>query len=145
MAREAIKRGRKALFIPFASRPGQPLEVKHATDLFRLAGYKPNVGGGTDFASVLDSAMKEIEEAKGKWKEADIVLITDGHAHVYEDWLKKFQARQKATGARLIGVMISGSKWQPELQGIMNSAINVNDAGDINDLEWFRSVSAAVI
>ena len=145
MAREAIKRGRRALFIPFASRPGQPLEVKHATDLFRLAGYKPNVGGGTDFAHVLNAAMTEIEEAKGKWKAADIVLITDGHAHVYEDWLEKFQARQKATGARLIGVMISGSKWQPELQGIMNSAINVNDAGDINDLEWFRSVSAAVI
>jgi len=146
LAREALKQGRRALFIPFASHAGKPLDVSHASDLFTMAGYKPRVGGGTDFMRALDEARNSIDGTGGKWKNADIVLISDGDAYVRDSWVDTFKKWQVKTGVRLIGVMVGHpSQWQAQLQSVMTSSVSIKDEGGLADMEWFRAVSKAVI
>jgi uncharacterized protein with von Willebrand factor type A (vWA) domain len=55
-------------------------------------GYFSN--GGTNFMRPLDSAVECIEKYS-QYKGADILLITDGEAPLYDSWLEEFNKKQK--------------------------------------------------
>ena len=55
----------------------------------------------------LEKASKSFD-ADGKGK-ADIVFITDGMAHLDENWIKQFNAERERVGVRLYSVYIGGA------------------------------------
>jgi uncharacterized protein with von Willebrand factor type A (vWA) domain len=66
--------------------------------------------GGTDFRYPLEHAFGMVKNSadEGK-KKADIVFISDGSAHLTEEWLEKFNADRAEIGCRVFGVFIGGA------------------------------------
>lgn len=67
--------------------------------------------GGTQFDGVLTEALAKAQsafdgDAKGK---ADIVFITDGQAHLTDEWIDNFNAERHRVGVRVYSVYIGGA------------------------------------
>jgi uncharacterized protein with von Willebrand factor type A (vWA) domain len=60
--------------------------------------------GDTDFMGPLDAALKALEESK--FKNGDLIMLTDGEASMTSDWQRAFKARKEAKAARLFTVLI---------------------------------------
>lgn len=66
--------------------------------------------GGTQFEGVLEEALKRVaEQHDDGLAKADIVFITDGQAHLSEEWLKQFNEEKERVGCRVFGVYIGGA------------------------------------
>ena len=67
--------------------------------------------GGTQFDGVLTEALEKAStmfDATGKGK-ADIVFITDGLAHLSDEWINGFNAERERIGVRVYSVYIGGA------------------------------------
>jgi uncharacterized protein with von Willebrand factor type A (vWA) domain len=67
--------------------------------------------GGTEFDGVLTEALEKASkmfDATGKGK-ADIVFITDGLAHLTDEWITQFNAERERVGVRVYSVYIGGA------------------------------------
>lgn len=76
-----------------------------------LAFLGTQANGGTQFDGVLTEALEKASKSfdgEGKGK-ADIVFITDGMAHLEEDWIKQFNDERNRVGVRVYSVYIGGS------------------------------------
>lgn len=86
--------------------------------------------GGTQFDGVLtealERAVKTFDEA-GKGK-ADIVFITDGQAHLDEDWIKKFNEERERAGIRVYSVYIGGAYDMSYQGGPVDLLNRISDA-----------------
>ena len=71
--------------------------------VIRIAEYW--LGGGTDFQQPLDAAIQLIE--RQEFKKADILLATDGHCGIDEDWHKEFMERKARKEARIHTVLVN--------------------------------------
>jgi len=67
-----------------------------------LAEYFP--GGGTDFEKPLDAALECLK--KSRYKEGDIVFITDGECQVSGDWAESFCKEKERLGFSLFSILI---------------------------------------
>jgi uncharacterized protein with von Willebrand factor type A (vWA) domain len=93
-------------------------------------------GGGTEFMTTLDKLMGQVTSAfdvDGETK-ADIVFVTDGAAHIHDDWLERFLAEKERVGCRVWGIFIGGAGDVPErsyplrtLQSFSDVVVNVNE------------------
>lgn len=76
-----------------------------------LAFLSCEANGGTQFDGILEEllgrATKEYD-AEGTTK-SDIVFITDGMAHLDEDWIKKFNEEKERIGVRVYSVFVGGA------------------------------------
>jgi uncharacterized protein with von Willebrand factor type A (vWA) domain len=86
--------------------------------------------GGTQFDGVLTEALEKAsksfnDEGKGK---ADIVFITDGMAHLDEDWIKNFNAERERVGVRVYSVYIGGSYDYGHTGGPLGLLEKISDA-----------------
>lgn len=66
---------------------------------------------GTEFDGILTEGMAKARNAfdgEGKGK-ADIVFITDGIAHLDQDWIDQFVAERNRIGVRIFGISIAAS------------------------------------
>lgn len=66
-----------------------------------------NFGGGTDYDGPIKWAMKKIEEAE--YKNADIVIITDGQCRLADHIRKELVEIKKKTGTKIVGIMLCGT------------------------------------
>lgn len=76
-----------------------------------LAFLGTQANGGTQFDGVLTEALEKASKSfdgDGKGK-ADIVFITDGCAHLEDQWIKDFNAERNRVGVRMYSVYIGGS------------------------------------
>jgi len=107
--------------------------------LLEMAGYF--TGGGTNFDPPLKKAMEYLEKEK-KLKNADIVIITDGEAHIsnrVKTEFEEFKQRQKCS---LITIVI-GSEYgyvQHSLKPISNFLYPVDKLTDDLAENIFESV-----
>lgn len=62
-------------------------------------------GGGTDFEVPLQYAAKLV--SSGKYKDADILMLTDGECNVSEDFIAEFKAFKKRHGVKCVAVYIN--------------------------------------
>jgi len=71
---------------------------------------EPN--GGTDFKPVLTESLARIRDAHDAsgLRNADIIFITDGQAHLDEEWLKGFNEEKARIGARVFGIFVGGAR-----------------------------------
>lgn len=63
------------------------------------------MGGGTDFETPLDEAVKLLE--KSVYNKADIVLLTDGECDVSDEWLNAFLDRKKGKEFNVYTVLMN--------------------------------------
>ena len=90
-----------------APRAGLRAPPPPVADLIAFADYFPQ--GGTDFQAPLDAAVELIEQHP-KLRRADIVLITDGQAHVADAWRATFDEARARLGFQLYGVAVDPGK-----------------------------------
>lgn len=64
--------------------------------------------GGTNFVKPLNAGVEQIEKDKAM-KDADIVMVTDGRAHVDDQFLKDWEAARARLGFRCYSVLVGGS------------------------------------
>jgi len=67
-----------------------------------MAEYFP--GGGTDFETPIDAAVKLLEEKK--LKRGDIVIITDGESQVSPEWLARLRERKDELDFSIFAVLV---------------------------------------
>jgi len=98
-----------------------------------IASMEAFYGGGTCWDKALNSALQIIEQEK-EFKQADIILITDGDCDVDDHWLQEFKAKQKQLEFSTFGVLI-GNNNTTRLGEILDKVItisNLNDDGDVD-------------
>ncbi len=78
---------------------GAPVEMD---DLIDFAEYFP--AGGTDFEGPLNRALELLEEKN--LRRGDIILITDGEAHLSPAWKQSFLETKEELGFKLYGILV---------------------------------------
>ncbi len=93
-------------------------------------------GGGTDWASPLSEAMELIETAT--FKDADIVMITDGECRLSDQFLKKYKAIKEVKEFKTQGILVNtagGYCSDKALKEFCDSVTLVSDLGDLSNSE----------
>jgi len=65
------------------------------------------LGGGTNFALPLDKAMNVINESR--FKQADIVFVTDGEDRLRDSFLEAFNKEKKEKAFKVLSLVIGRS------------------------------------
>lgn len=93
-------------------------------------------GGGTDFESALEKAMKLIE--KSTFKEADIMFITDGDCGVSDRFLRRYRTIKEDKGFKTQGILVNmgrGHCSDRTLKEFCDSITLVSDVAELKDSE----------
>lgn len=105
----ARRQKRNFVYIPFDSSVGNvktyvkgKIKAKEMIELAR--GF---LGGGTDFEHPLKEAIKYIK--KDTYKDADIILITDGEAYVSDDFLKEFRREKNKKKFHVLSLTLTSN------------------------------------
>ena len=80
--------------------------------------------GGTNFEAPLSAAQDIITEDK-EFKQADIILISDGSCDVGDDWLKIFNQSRKDQEFHVISVVISA--YSESCDKFSDKVVHIND------------------
>lgn len=95
-----------------------------------LAFLGTQANGGTQFDGVLTEALEKASKSfdgDGKGK-ADIVFITDGMAHLDEQWIENFNRERERVGVRVYSVYIGGSYDYGHSGGPLGLLEKISDA-----------------
>ncbi|ACX71953.1 von Willebrand factor type A [Methanocaldococcus vulcanius M7] len=95
-------------------------------------------GGGTNFILPLNRAMEVIKTSE--FKNADILLITDGYAEINDEFLKRFDKFIKENSVRVISVFVETFPTET-LKKISTEIIKVYDLADEETRKIYRSIS----
>ncbi|MEO2118067.1 MAG: VWA domain-containing protein [Methanocaldococcus sp.] len=96
-------------------------------------------GGGTNFIMPLNRAISIIKEHE-TFKNADILLITDGYAEVNENFLKEFKQFKNEHNVKLISVFVETFPTET-LKMISDEVIKVYDLADEEARKIYKSIS----
>lgn len=86
--------------------------------------------GGTQFDGVLTEALEKATAAfddAGKPK-ADIVFVTDGQAHLDDEWIANFNKERERTGVRVYSIYIGGAYDMSHKGGPVELLEKISDA-----------------
>jgi len=103
----AKKQKRDFCFIPFSSQVGKVTEYERGKiniqDMIELANNF--MKGGTNFIQPLSKSLEVIN--KSRFKQADIIFITDGEARVSEEFLNRFNSVKDEKDFNVLSLVIS--------------------------------------
>ena len=91
-------------------------------------------GGGTNFESALQKAMKLIEDSH--FKNADILFITDGDCGVSDKFLRKYRSVKEEKDFKTLGVLVNlgrGHCSDATLKEFCDSITLVSDVAQLKD------------
>ncbi len=77
-----------------------------APEMTRLA--RTFLGGGTNFTLALDNAVQIINESR--FKQADIVFVTDGEDQVTDSFLEVFNKKKRQKAFNVLSLLIGGNR-----------------------------------
>jgi uncharacterized protein with von Willebrand factor type A (vWA) domain len=125
----ARKQKRDFAYIPFAYSVGETMSFHRGkisvNDMLRIA--TEFMSGGTDFERPLDSALNVITK-KERFKNADIIFITDGDAHVSDGFVQRYHQMKKKFEFQCMGCVLGGnSEYQPTLEKFTDSWFAATD------------------
>ena len=103
-----------------------------SSDMIKLA--QTFLGGGTDFALPLDRAMNVINESR--FKQADLVFITDGEDKVKDSFLETFNKKKKEKNCNVLARTI-GSNIKTVNQ-FSDKVVQVKDFDDVGSFTAFE-------
>ncbi|MFJ7936449.1 VWA domain-containing protein [Sporosarcina sp. NPDC096371] len=95
-----------------------------ASDMVRLA--RTFLGGGTNFALPLDEAVNIINESR--YKQADVVFVTDGEDRVKESFLEAFNKKKKEKSFNVLSLVIGCST--DTVEQFSDKVVQVKDFDD---------------
>ena len=99
------------------------------------------------FAHPLDDAtqiIKLAKEANDNYKNADVILITDGDSSLNDSWIVQYMADKKDLGFRLLGLNVRGRGWRSE-QLPMFDAVAHMENGSLSSLDWLHNFSDSLV
>ncbi|MCZ2259755.1 VWA domain-containing protein [Sporosarcina sp. G11-34] len=103
-----------------------------SSDMINLA--QSFLGGGTDFALPLERAMNVINESR--FKQADLVFITDGEDKVKESFLESFNKKKKEKNCNVLSLTIgSNIKTVNQFSDKVVTVKDFDDAGSFTAFE----------
>lgn len=125
----ARKQHRDFAYIPFDSRLGDTLVFHRGkipvNDMLRIATEFR--GGGTDFQRPLEAAMKVIEQ-QSRFKNADIIFVTDGKDSVSDEFMVGYIQNKKKLDFQCMGCVLGGNaEYQPELEKFTDEWFSASD------------------
>ena len=99
-------------------------------------------GGGTDFEKPLEAALKLIN--KSEFKEADIVMLTDGESSMSDDFIRKLKETQEDKRFSIMSVLIDigGRASTASLDSFSNKVVKISN---ISELDGAESAAAHAI
>lgn len=103
-----------------------------SSDMINLA--QTFLGGGTDFALPLDRAMNVINESR--FKQADIVFVTDGEDRVKDSFLEVFNKKKREKNCNVLSLTI-GSNIKTVNQ-FSDKVVQVKDFDDVGSFTAFE-------
>lgn len=133
----ARRQKRNFVYIPFSSHVGR---VRY----FKDGKIKPNVmielatnfmSGGTDFQEPLEEAINVLR--KDKYKDADIVFVTDGEDRVSDSFLEKFKKEKDSRNFSVLSLVI-GNKNTNTVKKFSDKVVAVNSFDEEGAFEAFE-------
>jgi len=113
----ARRQHRDFAYIPFSSRVGEtmifPKGKIPVDDILKIA--TEFLHGGTSFERPLNAAIKIIEN-RDRFKNADIIFVTDGSDCIGEDFLTDYKQKKKKLDFKCMGCVLSDSEYQDEVE-----------------------------
>ncbi|MFF5996516.1 VWA domain-containing protein [Lysinibacillus sp. KU-BSD001] len=133
----ARKQHRDFAVIPFSSTVGQieilPKGKCSVTQLKDLCSRF--MGGGTVFEEPLQAALQLIEKAR--FKQADMIFVTDGESNISEGLLQAFRTVKKKKGFDCTAVVIGNSANVNIVKQFADKVVQVNDLFSATDVFLF--------
>lgn len=90
-------------------------------------------GGGTDWMKPLNDAVSVIEKSK-IYKNADIILITDGDCRVSDDWRKTFNQKKNDLKFTSYGILLGRYCKKDSLDNFIDNVIVIPNLSDDSDV-----------
>ena len=130
----ARKQRRDFAIIPFSGFVGQvAVFPKGKYDIQKLVEVCYRfMDGGTNFEAPLTEALQIIE--KDRFKQADILFVTDGDCHVSEDFLKQFKTTKDKKGFECTAVVIGKSHTTKTVKLFADKVIHAKDLFEATDV-----------
>jgi uncharacterized protein with von Willebrand factor type A (vWA) domain len=102
----SVKDHRNFAFIPFDTKVGnvQHISYENYSEDIVLKIAETFLGGGTNFTEPIKLATKLIDE--DAYENADMVFVTDGHAHIDEATLKAFLDIKAKKKCKCVGILL---------------------------------------
>lgn len=94
------------------------------------------LGGGTDFQSPLSEALKLLKGSR--FKNADIVFVTDGEAGLGNDFLKLFYENKKKMGFEVVSILIGNHANEETVNLFSEKVFKAKDFADSEAHEVFK-------
>ncbi len=102
------------------------------SDMINLA--QTFLGGGTDFTLPLDRAMNVINESR--FKQADLVFITDGEDKVKDSFLESFNKKKKEKNCNVLSLTIGSNR--KTVNQFSEKVVQVKDFDDVGSFTAFE-------
>ena len=145
LARLAIKKKRKIVFIPFATNAHNGIVIKDAADLIdTFTRSFDKLGSGTDFEQPLIASLKWIQDDK-QFKKADVLFITDGISRLSEGFVNEFTKVKKDLDFRFFGFNVMGDRWPNNMKPLFDATSKMNEDGELDQLKWLDKVSGSLV
>lgn len=134
----AKRQKRNFAHIPFSTFVGKvttfPKGKVTSNELLDIA--KNFMGGGTSFKEPLNQATKIIN--KDKFKDADIVFITDGEAKINDQFAKRFNDLKSKKEFNVLSLVLKLEGRTDQLAKVSDRVIRIEDLNDEGAFEAFE-------
>lgn len=102
-----------------------------STDIVKLA--QTFLSGGTDFSLPLKRTLRVINE--NRFKQADVVFVTDGEDKVKDSFLEEYNQKKKEKGFNVLSLVIGSTN---SVTPFSDKVVQVNDFNDKGSLTAFE-------
>lgn len=143
MMKKAVAQGRNFCYIGFSGKIRVPIYVYH-DNIDPQSIYDISTKflcGGTNFEKPLDKALEVLNSSK--FKNAGIVMVTDGESSLTDDFLKKYNSTKKAKEFSTLSILInegSGEVSDATLKKISDEVILLSDLDSRNSINAIKGV-----
>ena len=94
-----------------------------------------NYDGGTDFTAPLQRTLEAYKALGSRFKQADVVMLTDGQATVEETFLRRFNYWKKKTGSRVFGIILGKGARDRGLKPFADTITRIDELATVEDAE----------
>ncbi|ALX47767.1 vWA domain-containing protein [Lentibacillus amyloliquefaciens] len=130
----AKREKRDFVFIPFSGSAYKYVYKKgkiNGEDMAALCQYF--IGGGTNFESALRKGIEVIQYSS--FKKADIIFVTDGEAHVSDDFLDFFQQQKQENGFHVLSLLLGTNR---NVEQFSDKVMQIRDFSDKGSFSAFK-------
>lgn len=133
----AKRQRRDFAYIPFSSNalvkqfPKGKIKTNEMIEMARSF-----LNGGTNFAHPLEKSLKVIK--KDRFKDADIIFITDGKDYVNTSFLEQFNEQKEENEFSVLSLLLGYGTHKDTVQQFSDRIIEINDFDDERAFEAFE-------